>query len=525
MRRFLSVLLFMRAAIASSCDAEPLVLPLRDVQILGDNKQSLMRGIPAEVGTPPQKIVLLPWADLNNTIIYNSEPHCMNDTMYSEKSCMVERGGLFNEKVSKSFTKTKNLIEAGGAPNETIFKGSVYGIKTLPEKSFGGIDKLKLEGAVEVPKFSFGIPTSNWDDSHTTLSALGLGRNSTYLNVLLKAEKITSRVWSIFWGQFGSEKPFDGSLMLGGYDEAKVTGKNYTAPLVYDHFDQAQGCYTGMRVTVRDIKINFVGGTNTSLFTAGTALHFCIDPAHHLLMQAPTDVFDKFKTIAGVEGGHSTSDLHWMAFQPSKRKQFHGDLTFHLDSGLEIRVPNNQFVFPEAEIDKAGSRVYNQTQQSILINDIEDEALILGRYFLTAAYLMVNQDAGTFTLWKANVTEESKPVRVFDEKTGEKCGDKASGVIQPSASSTAKPESESQEGRTSPSGGVIGGIVVGSILGVTVIAAGVYYALSQYRKRRMKKNTFYYYPAHEDMQRSNVHEMDSTNSPQAAKAERKIIVF
>lgn len=62
MRRFLSVLLFMRAALASSCDAEPLVLPLRDVQVLGDNKQSLMRGIPAEVGTPPQKIVLLPWA-------------------------------------------------------------------------------------------------------------------------------------------------------------------------------------------------------------------------------------------------------------------------------------------------------------------------------------------------------------------------------------------------------------------------------------------------------------------------------
>ena len=104
---------------------------------------------------------------------------------------------------------------------------------------------------------------------------------------------------------------------------------------------------------------------------------------------------------------------------------------------------------------------------------------------------MVNQDAGTFTLWKANVTEESKPVRVFDEKTEEKCGDKASGVIQPSASSTAKPDNESQEGRTSPSGGVIGGIVVGFILGASLIAAGVYYALSQYRKRRMKsKLTF-----------------------------------
>lgn len=254
-------------------------------------------------------------SDLNNTIIYNTEPHCKNDTDYSAKSCEVERGGLFNEEDSSSFTKANNLIEAGGAPNETIFKGSVYGIKNLPERSIGAIDKVKLEGAVEVSEFPFGIPTSNWDDSHTTLSVLGLGRNSTYLNALRKAEKITSRVWSIFWGRFGDEVSMDGSLVLGGYDEMKVTGKNYTAPLIYDHFDASQGCWTGMRVTVTDIKINFVGGTNASIFSSGTALHFCIDPAHLLLMEAPTDYIDKFESITGIDASRSTTNLHWMALQ------------------------------------------------------------------------------------------------------------------------------------------------------------------------------------------------------------------
>ncbi|KAL6920518.1 hypothetical protein FSST1_004544 [Fusarium sambucinum] len=525
MQSLLPILLFLRATFASSCDAQPLVLPIRDVQILADNEESLMRGIAGQVGTPPQNVVLLPWAELNNTIIYNNQPYCKNDTMYSDESCIVERGGLFNEQDSTSYTEADNLIAAGGATTETVFKGSVYGIKNLPSRSIGAIDKIKLEGAAEIPKFPFGIPTSNWDTSHTTLSALGLGRNSTYLNALRKAEKITSRVWSIFWGIYGDEKPMDGSLILGGYDEMKVMGDNYTAPLVYDHFDGSQGCWTGMRVTVTDIKVNFVGGTNTSIFPSGTALHCCIDPAHHLLMEAPMDYIEKFKSIADIDTTHSTTDLHWMALQPSIRKQFKGDLTFYLESGLEIRVPNNQFVFPETEIDKDGSRVYNLTRQNILINNVEEEAPILGRYFLTAAYLMVNQDAGTFTLWKANTTEESKPVRVFDQETGEKCSDKASGVIQPSASATGSNSGSDDQVNTEtnrPSGGVIGGTVAGSVIGVSLIALGIYYVFYRHKKQA-PKDTYYYYPAHEDMQRSYIHEMDS--SPMVVKEDRKKIVF
>lgn len=135
--------------------------------------------------------------------------------------------------------------------------------------------------------------------------------------------------------------------------------------------------------------------------------------------------------------------------------------------------------------------MYNVSRQNILINSVEDEAPVLGRYFLTAAYLMVNQDAGTFTLWKANVTEESKPVRVFDEQTGEKCGDKASGVIQPSASSTgptSEPDGNSDSHRAdhSPSGSMIGGAVASSVIGVAVIAAGVYYFLYSKRKQASK---------------------------------------
>lgn len=149
-------------------------------------------------------------------------------------------------------------------------------------------------------------------------------------------------------------------------------------------------------------------------------------------------------------------------------------------------------MFPETEIDKDGSRVQNLTRQNILINSVEDEAPILGRYFLTAAYLMVNQDAGTFTLWKANATEDSKPVRVFDQETGDKCGDTASGVIQPSASATGSTPGSDDQGNTdinNPSGRVIGGAVAGSVTGAALIALGVYYVLRRHRKEPSRLTT------------------------------------
>lgn len=177
--------------------------------------------------------------------------------------------------------------------------------------------------------------------------------------------------------------------------------------------------------------------------------------------------------------------------------RFLADLTFYLESGLEIRVPNDQYMVPFVDIDTDGSRVIDTSKRDILMKGIEDEAPTLGRYFLTAAYLMVNHDSGTFTLWKANATEESNPVRVFDEEAGKQCGDKATGVIQPSAyrtasaSGTSDPEDDSDDSKSksSPSGAVIGGAVAGAILGAALVGSGVVYMLYQKRTKASKSST------------------------------------
>lgn len=169
--------------------------------------------------------------------------------------------------------------------------------------------------------------------------------------------------------------------------------------------------------------------------------------------------------------------------------RFDGDITFHLDSGLQVRVPNDQYIVPSVDIDRNGSRVYKPDVRELLMNSLGDQPATLGRYFLTSAYLMVNHDAGTFTLWQANPSKKSSLVRVFDQDTANKCDD-ASGVVQPSATTTPGESQEPAEktstadDSTPISGGVIGGIVAAAVVVLGLVGFGIIYLVRRKRRAR-----------------------------------------
>ncbi len=50
-------------AAAAVCNntVSPLALPITDIVVDPSIPNSLMRGIPAKIGTPPQNIVVMPW--------------------------------------------------------------------------------------------------------------------------------------------------------------------------------------------------------------------------------------------------------------------------------------------------------------------------------------------------------------------------------------------------------------------------------------------------------------------------------
>ncbi|KAI0542327.1 hypothetical protein GGR58DRAFT_497311 [Xylaria digitata] len=93
-------------------------------------------------------------------------------------------------------------------------------------------------------------------------------------------------------------------------------------------------------------------------------------------------------------------------------------------------------------VDRSGTRVFNT---------VYDNPSTLGCYFPTGAYLMMDHDAGTFTIWQANPTRES---------TEGKCGDTTK--PGPSSSGSGPPTASSSNSSTTPilSAGSIAGVAV-----------------------------------------------------------------
>jgi hypothetical protein len=56
--------------------------------------------------------------------------------------CELRRGHLFSEENSATYTKTSDIIEAGGAPDEVTFTGSELGVRKLVLSSLAGTDTI-----------------------------------------------------------------------------------------------------------------------------------------------------------------------------------------------------------------------------------------------------------------------------------------------------------------------------------------------------------------------------------------------
>lgn len=152
-------------------------------------------------------------------------------------------------------------------------------------------------------------------------------------------------------------------------------------------------------------------------------------------------------------------------------------------------MPNDQFLTPSVWVERNGSRLYNESIKELLINPTNNPST-LGRYFLTSAYLMVNHDSNTFTMWQGNPSSSSNLVTVVSEKAAESC-ENVSGVIQPSAtagltpSASATGSQESSGSSNTVSTGAIAGATIG---GVALLAAVGVAAMFWLRKRRQKQD-------------------------------------
>jgi hypothetical protein len=161
-------------------------------------------------------------------------------------------------------------------------------------------------------------------------------------------------------------------------------------------------------------------------------------------------------------------------------------------------VPNNQFIVPRVGYSEDGSRVIDRSQKDVLVYSVNNQPSTLGRYFLTAAYLMVDHEVGTFTMWQGNPSKKSTLVPVSQtnaqcdsESSGDGSGNtnngNTDGVEGGGSSGNAggqdEPESDAAT-ETSMSTGKIVGAAVGGAAGLACVVALVIFCLWKRRRQR-----------------------------------------
>lgn len=129
-------------------------------------------------------------------------------------------------------------------------------------------------------------------------------------------------------------------------------------------------------------------------------------------------------------------------------------------------------MIPDRAVDNdSGALIANLTTNELLINSLQgsnfNDAPRIAYPFLTAMYLLVDHDAGTFTLWNAApVTDEEDLVAIGT------C--KANTTVATSSSSS--PSSH-------VSRGAIAGMAIGAVIGVAIIAALVAFLVISHKRR------------------------------------------
>lgn len=193
---------------------------------------------------------------LNNTWIYNtSSPFCPEEK--TESFCKTYRGGLYDPDASSSAKAVADVFAAGGSSSDTDrTEGLHIWISSWT------MDNL-VAGNITLSEFPIASPGFEFGAQDHPQGALGLGQNSTLLSTLKDAGYIASRSYGYWWGENGatSNAQMDGSLVLGGYDAAKIQGPNITIPLK----TPTLSCMSGMYMPISDLVMRFPNSTRASI--------------------------------------------------------------------------------------------------------------------------------------------------------------------------------------------------------------------------------------------------------------------
>lgn len=167
---------------------------------------------------------------------------------------------------------------------------------------------------------------------------------------------------------------------------------------------------------------------------------------------------------------------------------FFGNFVLEIDSSISITIPNSQILTPEISVRNDGTLAANYSVDTLLINSIQqvnaNDLPILGRQFLSAAMVMVNQDTNMFTLWQASPSDKQSLVAVDAKGVSSSSVCASSGSSNNSTTAGNTSSNSASSSSSTPIGAIVGGVIGG--LALLALLAGLVWFLLRRRKSKAR---------------------------------------
>ncbi|KAK3939396.1 hypothetical protein QBC46DRAFT_438060 [Diplogelasinospora grovesii] len=484
---YLSVsLVLVRAALASSaattCQTPPTVqLSLGNCTILAPNQTDVnSRGVKIGV-VGGDMLCVVPSTVVNSTFLQSSEI-CGSDQLadngytMTPAQCRSRRGGFITvSDVASAAIDGLDTLNPGWISIGNVIKFAAQAPLQLLTKTVTVVEGLITEGQM------------------STTSHLGLAASSTLLQAMKDAGLILARSWGLNAGSSSVLFPRDGSLVLGGFDQASLAGPFNEYAIAVPDILSDRHCPLQISVTGLTLNIKTPNQTvSETLVDNSNKLPACIEPYDNLF-RMPQSVLKQFQQYFAQYTKYTGAPVDPSKYQssslfnlepgivyPASAGDFNFTLRFTINDDLTVEIPLYELWRPLRGLDANGNLVldtgYNELQ--IYGSPAPEDAPVLGKaflsqvistldltlfFFLTVAdsmklYLFVDYEMMKFYLAPQNL-EASTPLPVS------------------SANCTASPGSPLNDPVTK------GLIAVGSVLGALVIALLVLFVLFKRRRR------------------------------------------
>lgn len=361
------------------------------------------------VGEPAQNVRVLPSTSTQQTWVVIPE----GCPQFYGSSCANDRGWVFDNSTSTTW-KEKGVYNLGDEGGLGLDSSGIFGFDTV------GLGLQGTGGPTLQGQLVAGIATSKF-----WLGSLGLDPQSTnfstfddshpgFMSNLKSNGSIPSLSFGYTAGAQYRLKGVPGSLILGGYDQAQISG----SPI---NFNFAQDVSRQLVVAVQSISWTSASsgqGDGNLLPSPILALVDSMVPQFYLPVEACQQfekafglVWDATKSMYPVDG-----PLH------DKLTQQNPKVTFNLGNGLNggqtvsITLPYAAF-----DLTMASPPATNATRYFPLLRAANSTQYTLGRAFLQEAYVIVDWERNTFSLSQTVFQESPMPnIKQIDPLSGAK---------------------------------------------------------------------------------------------------------